>query len=82
MFLLVILFFHCFTFIIVALACHYSYLPQSILYPNLLALTMSKGTKLEEKIRFERMDGSSPPLRFKLSAIDHSATSPKKNKTR
>ena len=42
----------------------------------MLGGTMSKGTKLEEKIRFERMDGSSPPLRFKLSAIDHSATSP------
>lgn len=39
---------------------------------------MSEGTKLEEKIRFERMDGSSPPLRFKLSAINHSATSPVK----
>ena len=42
---------------------------------------MSEGTKLEEKIRFERMDGSSPPLRFKLSAIDHSATSPKNQDT-
>ena len=27
------------------------------------------------------MDGSSPPLRFKLSAIDHSATSPKNQDT-
>ena len=42
---------------------------------------MSEGTKLEEKIRFERMDGSSPPLRFKLSAIDHYATSPKSQDT-
>ena len=42
---------------------------------------MSEGTKLEEKIRFERMDGSSLPLRFKLSAIDYSATSPKNQDT-
>ena len=75
MLLLVVLFFHCFTFIIVALACHYSYLPQSILYPNLLALTMSEGTKLAEK------EGLDPPCPFGTSgfrpdAFANSATSP------